>query len=655
MRSFLNDNVIRLVKSGVFIFILMIANAANAGGPLVVFANRPVVYRNTAFPLVWRLDPGALGSYTNADAARLVETAFGDWENIPTAMMSFARGADLPEEVTVNNYTTYWGKFDDGINPVLLDGDGQIIDAIRGAGAKNNVIGLAVSAYFTGGPNAGFYTESEVLINGALSNKTSSQQYLGVIKHELGHLLGLDHAQINKYAGTDGVDANDNVVPLMFPISTTNAEFTADDILAISLLYPASGFLNGRGALRGTIRRRNGTLVRGANVIAMNPAILSEQYSTVTDYLDNAPGAYEFRGLPPGNYRILAEPIVEKFTSGSSVGPYAQNRSDLSFIQPISSEYYNGQRESFDPRNDRPDDAAAVSVAANGVTENIDFLANDSPRQILDQNFVNTAAFFLPIGSSQNQSAVAMRFTPSVNGQLLWIRFFINGGKDAVQGSGRLRFSISRPDAANPNRPGAVSDQFEVLLSSLTRGLVVPNEIGVGERNIAIAAGQDFFVSAEVLDDGLVQLLFDDGVTAPTFRSSVKLRSGNWAPTGQAFTKPYNLMMAVAISGSAPEVTPLKFALEQSFPNPFVIGKTNASSPTVIRFVLPIDSRVELSLFDMLGRRVRVWSQKELPAGYNVLFWDGNDANGAPLSSGVYFYRLRAGSFTQVRKLTLVR
>jgi hypothetical protein len=442
----------------------------------------------------------------------------------------------------------------------------------------------------------------------------------------------------------------------MFPISTTNAEFTADDILAVSLLYPASNFLNGRGALRGTIRRRDGTLVRGANVIAINAANASEKYSTVTDYLGGSPGVFEFNGLPPGNYFVAAEPVVGIFNSGSSVGPYAKNRSDLSFIQPIVFEYYSGARESHDHLSDLPNDAVSVPVAANGLTENINFLVNDPPHQTLDQYFDASAASFLPIGNSQNYAAAAMRFTPNLSGKLLWIRLFINGGQDAIQGGGVMWFAILKPDAANSNLPGEVIDRIDVPLSSLTRGLLIPYELWVADRDIAATAGQDFFVSAEVIDNGQAQLLFDNGVTKPTFRTSVKSRSGAWVPTGEAFSKPHNLMMTAAIGGQPQPVVPLRFTLEQNFPNPLRTGKTstNANAETSIRFVLPQDSRAQLSIFDMLGRQVRVFANLNGYAGYNVLFWNGRDANGAQLPSGIYFYRLVAGNFEQVRKLTLL-
>ncbi len=639
-----------------FCYLLLTAVATNAGGPVKTFANRAVVYRNTAFPLAWQLDPGALGNFTNAQAAQIVADAFAAWESIPTATPSFRRGADLPSDITTNNYKTYWDNFTDGITPVVLDGDGAILDDLRGAGAKNNVVGLAASAYFETGPNAGFYAEGVVLINGFLSDKIPLQQYFGVVKHEIGHLIGLDHAQIGKSEGSDGDDANDAAVPLMFPITTSNFEFTADDIVAVSNLYPTAGFYNGRGTLRGTIRRRDGTLVRGANVIAISTANPDERYSTVTDYFGNAPGFYELKGLPPGNYHVLAEPVVARFNSGSSVGPYAQNRGDLSFINPVVFEYYSSANESHDHLADRPDDRVPVIVVANQITANIDFLANDPPNQVLSYFVDNVAAFVqLPlVGQSNTYNAAAVRFSPTRSGQLLWIRLFFNGGRNGAQGSGLMRFTVSRPNAANPSSPGEIMEQIEVPLKDLTKGLSVPYELWVGDRNIAVAAGQDFFISAEITGNGAVQLLLDSGAASP-FRNSVRSSAGVWSAMEQVFQNPGNLMMAVAIGGEAQEVVPMQYTLEQNYPNPFVIGKNRPSGLTSIRFVLPQEARAEVTVFDRLGRQVRVLNDEIFPQGYNLVFWDGRDENGFQLPSGIYFYRVRSGSFEQVRTLTLVK
>jgi hypothetical protein len=97
-----------------------------------------------------------------------------------------------------------------------------------------------------------------------------------------------------------------------------------------------------------------------------------------------------------------------------------------------------------------------------------------------------------------------------------------------------------------------------------------------------------------------------------------------------------------------PSNSPSEFALHQNYPNPF-------NPQTNIRFAIPTTSRVEIELFDILGRRVRTLANEMMDAGNYAVTWNGTDDLGLSVASGVYFYRLRAGSFTQTRKLLLVR
>jgi hypothetical protein len=88
---------------------------------------------------------------------------------------------------------------------------------------------------------------------------------------------------------------------------------------------------------------------------------------------------------------------------------------------------------------------------------------------------------------------------------------------------------------------------------------------------------------------------------------------------------------------------PTQFSLRQNYPNPF-------NPSTTIKFELPKSSVVTLSVFDILGREVSVLVNNRRDAGvYEVKF------DGVNLASGVYFYRLRAGSFVETRKLILIR
>jgi pectate lyase len=97
------------------------------------------------------------------------------------------------------------------------------------------------------------------------------------------------------------------------------------------------------------------------------------------------------------------------------------------------------------------------------------------------------------------------------------------------------------------------------------------------------------------------------------------------------------------VDNNSPTLLPKKFVLEQNYPNPF-------NPVTVIRYQLPVTSNVNIKLFDLLGREVAMLVNKEEPAGDHLIQFDASR-----LTSGVYFYRLSAGTFTQGRKMLLLK
>jgi hypothetical protein len=96
-------------------------------------------------------------------------------------------------------------------------------------------------------------------------------------------------------------------------------------------------------------------------------------------------------------------------------------------------------------------------------------------------------------------------------------------------------------------------------------------------------------------------------------------------------------------SPGAGTLVPSSFALEQNFPNPF-------NPLTTIRYGIPTCSIVKLSVYNTLGQQVALLQDGEQEAGYHEVKFDGSG-----LSSGVYFYRLTAGTFVETKKLLLVR
>ncbi len=93
---------------------------------------------------------------------------------------------------------------------------------------------------------------------------------------------------------------------------------------------------------------------------------------------------------------------------------------------------------------------------------------------------------------------------------------------------------------------------------------------------------------------------------------------------------------------------PDDFALLQNHPNPF-------NPTTTIRYSLARPSQVVIEVWNVLGQRVRVLEDEVQAAGVYETTWDGRNASGQEVASGVYFYTLRSGNFTQTRKMVLLR
>jgi hypothetical protein len=88
--------------------------------------------------------------------------------------------------------------------------------------------------------------------------------------------------------------------------------------------------------------------------------------------------------------------------------------------------------------------------------------------------------------------------------------------------------------------------------------------------------------------------------------------------------------------------------LWQNSPNPF-------NPSTTIRFTTPTSGVVNVAIYDVNGRLVRTLVDGPLPAGQHGVVWDGTDASGRHVASGVYLYRLTSGEGTVTKRMVLLR
>ncbi|MEW6015577.1 MAG: FlgD immunoglobulin-like domain containing protein [Candidatus Zixiibacteriota bacterium] len=102
------------------------------------------------------------------------------------------------------------------------------------------------------------------------------------------------------------------------------------------------------------------------------------------------------------------------------------------------------------------------------------------------------------------------------------------------------------------------------------------------------------------------------------------------------------------LEGEGVRLLPTVYSLEQNFPNPF-------NPSTNIKFALPKSGHVALDIYNILGQKVTTLLNRELPAGYHTVAWDGADTEGRPVASGIYFYKIMSGNFAQNRKMVLLK
>jgi hypothetical protein len=100
--------------------------------------------------------------------------------------------------------------------------------------------------------------------------------------------------------------------------------------------------------------------------------------------------------------------------------------------------------------------------------------------------------------------------------------------------------------------------------------------------------------------------------------------------------------------GIEDDLLPLAFALYQNYPNPF-------NPTTIITYDLPEAARVELVIYDVLGQHVATMKNGRQEAGSYQVRWNGTNDSGAPVSTGLYFYRLNAGTNSANKKMIFMK
>jgi len=93
---------------------------------------------------------------------------------------------------------------------------------------------------------------------------------------------------------------------------------------------------------------------------------------------------------------------------------------------------------------------------------------------------------------------------------------------------------------------------------------------------------------------------------------------------------------------------PTQFTLHQNYPNPF-------NPVTTLRYDLPVNGFVNITVYDMLGRKVKTLINQTQDTGYRSVIWNATNDYGRPVSAGIYLYQIQAGQYISTNKMVLLK
>jgi hypothetical protein len=114
-------------------------------------------------------------------------------------------------------------------------------------------------------------------------------------------------------------------------------------------------------------------------------------------------------------------------------------------------------------------------------------------------------------------------------------------------------------------------------------------------------------------------------------------------------TLTFEIPIVVQVVSTEPEhFIPEEFSLRQNYPNPF-------NPVTTLRYDLPDQTHVNITVYDMLGRQVKTLINQTQDAGYKSVIWNATNDYGKPVSAGIYLYQIHAGEYMQTKKMVLLK
>jgi hypothetical protein len=525
----------RRLRAAVLAAACAVAGTAHAGGPLYIVASGgtlkpahwvgvvPVYYDkgplntycteydyNTPYPYVCLQSEVTLDQ-TAGD--NLVSNAIAQWSAVPTSSFRAQVAGRSAVDINGSNVFDYIGKYNGGGIQTIYDADNSVIDALTG-GNGYGVLGIASPEYLEAEGSTRII-EGWQVIGGSSLGTTNPGPISGIVTHEFGHAIGLAHTQTNGYYARNQGDPNwgttdgpeqagpdqcgkvagfpaasqiETMYPFIDPYewsATYNSpEFAtvnvADDMQALSSIYPAANYRATTGTLKGRIVAKDGkTPITGVNVIArpisgadMFTGAISRISGDLTQGMLGPDGSFVMTGLVPGvSYVVYIDQLAD--------GGYSTPKAVL-----MGPEEYWDANESADATKDDACASTPITVGA-GQTQEIQIAMNGIERA---PTFVQIPYGAAILGVSDNGQQVFGGFGGQGSPYWLWDKqtgSVVIGGQGTSGGlSGNGRVAAGTVGVPTDTEYGPVMQERAALWTKSTGWrLIAPNLEGCGDSH----------------------------------------------------------------------------------------------------------------------------------------------------------------------------
>jgi hypothetical protein len=503
-----------------FIFLLVVSSfAGRATAYTLVQSTTGNVPNWLSMPIQFWINQSGSPQISNGSEFQAVQAAFQTWQNVSIANVSF-QYMGTTAVPTVGQ---------DGLSVVTF------VDSSVPIGLET--VAAEFSFYTIDGTGNATMQEADIALSTSLNFSTSAEagkyDIQSVVTHEVGHLLGLDHSAL----------LSSVMSPYPAPGQLDQRTLSYDDMAGLSEFYSQSSDFSTLGAIGGIVTL-GGNGVFGAHVVAVD-----SNGTPVASVISNSDGSYEIDFLPPGTYKVYAEPldgpVTEQNIGGTSTSFYTG-------LQTNFGTTYFGDVSSLTGAN------SILLTAGRFVSAgNIHVLAAGGPNLTAPANY----AVHIPAGGQATLTVggsgivVGDSFSASNSGITLGTPVFGGGISSTAPSSAQIPISLSASTALGPkNITVSGSGGTSVLSGGIVIVNPVPSNIQAaptsgtvnGGTGVSIT-GQNFRSGAQVYFGGLaasnVQVVDSTTIQAVTPVNAagpanvvVVNSDGTWGVETSAFT-----------------------------------------------------------------------------------------------------------------------